>query len=138
MELYAPPFIAAIKAGVGSVMCSYNKITVLNSKNPETNWACENYQTLTTELRGTFNYTGWVMSDWYATHSTILAANNGLDQQMPGGSKFGNALKQAVTNGDVKQEILDAKVYRILYTMYERGVFDTVNNGSARANVTSE
>ena len=30
-------------------------------------------------------FDGFVMSDWGATHSTILAANSGLDQEMPGG-----------------------------------------------------
>ena len=37
-EMYYPPFAGAIEAGVGSLMCSYNKI---NSK-----WSCENPETL--------------------------------------------------------------------------------------------
>ena len=27
-------------------------------------------------------FEGWVMSDWGATHSTVDAANHGLDQEM--------------------------------------------------------
>jgi beta-glucosidase len=41
------------------------------------------------------------MSDWGATHSTMLAANSGLDMQMPDDSFFGPALQQAVANGSV-------------------------------------
>jgi beta-glucosidase len=60
-ELYMPPFIGAIEAGVQSFMCSYNKV---NGKH-----ACENDVTLG-NLRTKLNFTGFVMSDWFATHST--------------------------------------------------------------------
>ena len=42
-EMYLPPFAGAIDAGVGSVMCSYNKIGG--------RWSCEHNQTLNTDLR---------------------------------------------------------------------------------------
>jgi beta-glucosidase len=42
-------------------------------------YACENEYTLKTVLKGEMGYLGFVMSDWGATHSTIDAANNGLD-----------------------------------------------------------
>lgn len=70
-EIYYPPFEAAIKADVGSLMCAYNKINGVN--------ACENNATLNTHLRDYMGYKGFVMSDWGATHSVSL--KQGLDQE---------------------------------------------------------
>ena len=58
------------------------------------------------------------MSDWGATHSTVAAANAGLDQQMPDNSYFGTALVNAVAAGTVKQATIDRMVMRILTPMY--------------------
>ena len=65
---------AAVEAGVGSVMCSYNRVRRV--------WSCENPQTLQRDLKERLGFEGWVMSDWGATHSTSI--NAGLDQEMPG------------------------------------------------------
>jgi beta-glucosidase len=72
-ELYYQPFIGAIESGVGSFMCSYNKINGA--------WSCENNATLNHDLRDVLGYKNWVMSDWEATHS--LSISKGLDQEMP-------------------------------------------------------
>lgn len=42
-------------------------------------YACENNSTLNGLLKGELGFQGYVMSDWYGTHSTAAAANNGLD-----------------------------------------------------------
>ncbi len=55
-EMYYQPFYGAVEAGVGSVMCSYNKINNI--------WACENDATLNTDLKGRLGFKGFVMSDW--------------------------------------------------------------------------
>ena len=41
-------------------------------------WACENDRTLNQILKGENGFQGYVMSDWFAHHST-LAAVAGLD-----------------------------------------------------------
>ena len=69
--MYYPPFEAAIKAGVGAVMCSYNKVNGV--------WACENDELLNKHLRGLLGFKGYVMSDWGATHSVSIP--QGLDQE---------------------------------------------------------
>ena len=74
MEMYATPFGAAVEAGVLSTMCSYNLINNV--------YACENAVTLNGELKGFYNFSGWVMSDWGATHSTVQSALAGLDQDV--------------------------------------------------------
>lgn len=50
---------------------------------------------------------GFVMSDWGATHSTVKAANGGLDMQMPDASFFGTPLLQAVQSGQVSMDRLN-------------------------------
>ena len=74
-EVYVAPFDAAIKAGVASIMCSYNR---LNGT-----FACGNESTLTKILRQEIGFKGFVTSDWGAVHGvTFLHA--GLDMEMPG------------------------------------------------------
>ena len=129
-ELYYQPFMAAIEAGLGSIMCSYNKIGDV--------WACENNSTLNTALKEKMGFTGFVMSDWGATHSTNDSANHGLDMEMPDNRYFGDALKAAVQAGDVPQERVDDMVYRILLSMSTVGIFDRPQSGNLTANVTSD
>jgi hypothetical protein len=50
-------------------------------------------------LKKDFGFKGRVLSDWDATHSTVKAANAGLDQEMPGDDFFGAPLKRAVAFG---------------------------------------
>jgi beta-glucosidase len=75
-EIYVAPFDAAIKAGVSSIMCSYNR---LNGT-----FACGNESTLTRILRDEIGFKGFVTSDWGATHA-VNFINAGLDMEMPGG-----------------------------------------------------
>lgn len=62
MEMYYPPFEAAINAKVGSAMCSYNKINHI--------YSCANNRTLNYHLRDLFGFEGYVMSDWGAIHGS--------------------------------------------------------------------
>jgi len=103
-------------------MCSYNKVNTV--------YACENNYTLNTVLKGMWGYPGWVMSDWGATHSTVLAANSGLDQQMPDAYFFGAPLKQAISIGQVPAARLDDMVVRILTPMFAVGIFDNPQTGN--------
>jgi len=102
-------------SNVQSVMCSYNLVNSV--------WACENPYLLSTVLKGDWTFPGFVMSDWWATHSTAAAANAGLDQEQPNNTYFGS-LGQAVQSGQVAQSRLDNMVHRILRAMYAAGVFD--------------
>jgi beta-glucosidase len=101
-------------SNVQSVMCSYNLWNGL--------YACENPHLLNDILKRDWKFSGFVMSDWGATHSTasVLA---GLDQEQPDNRWLG-MLGQAIQNGDVPQSRLDDMVQRILRAMYEVGLFD--------------
>jgi beta-glucosidase len=75
-EIYVAPFDAAVKAGVSSIMCSYNRVNGT--------FACGNESTLTRILRDEIGFKGFVTSDWGATHA-VNFINAGLDMEMPGG-----------------------------------------------------
>jgi beta-glucosidase len=107
--------IAAKGSNVQSVMCSYN---LLNGT-----YACENPHLLNEVLKEDWGFQGFVMSDWWATHSTVNAALAGLDQEQPNPPFFGT-MAQYVASGQVPQARLDNMVHRILRAMYQAGLFD--------------
>ena len=119
-QMYYPPFEGAIAAGVGSVMCSYNRIQPEGSTSVA--WACENPATLA-DLKQDLNFTGFVMSDWGATHSTSLPA--GLDMEMPDGRFLSpSKVKEGMRRGDISKARVDDAVLRILTPLFAVGVMD--------------
>jgi beta-glucosidase len=124
-EIYLPGFEAALRAGVASVMASYNKTNGF--------WNAENQANLTGLLRQEIGWSGFVVSDWHANRSTpSLAA--GLDMEMPGvgpqyttgreGPKWGPRLKAAVESKQVAADALDRAVSRVLTQMERFGFLD--------------
>ncbi len=110
-------FEIGIREGdVGAVMCSYN---LLNGE-----FACENKYLLTDVLKNAWGFRGFVVSDWGATHSTVKAANAGLDMEMPTDTYFASALKTAVDSRQVSEARLDDMVHRILRSEFAAGLFD--------------
>jgi beta-glucosidase len=110
-------FEIGVKQGKpGMVMCSYNLING--------NWGCENDYTLNQVLKKEWGFQGWVVSDWFATHTTVKAALAGLDMEQPTSRYFGAALKKAIESGQVPVERLDDMVRRIVRTEFASGVFD--------------
>ncbi|MGB6868010.1 MAG: glycoside hydrolase family 3 C-terminal domain-containing protein [Acidobacteriaceae bacterium] len=114
--------IAISLAHPAGVMCSYNKDTITPPGG--TDWSCENDYLLNQVLKKDWDFKGFVLSDWGGTHSTVHAALAGLDQEEPGSQYFGDALKQAVQNGQVPMSRLDDMVHRILREMFANGVID--------------
>jgi beta-glucosidase len=74
-EIYAAPFADAAKAGVASIMCSYNKVNGA--------FACDNPDTLKKLLKQEIGFEGFVVSDWGANHAPTFV-NHGLDLEMAG------------------------------------------------------
>eukprot|EP00931_Biecheleriopsis_adriatica_P055372 TRINITY_DN32727_c0_g1_i1.p1 TRINITY_DN32727_c0_g1~~TRINITY_DN32727_c0_g1_i1.p1 ORF type:complete len:723 (+),score=145.21 TRINITY_DN32727_c0_g1_i1:127-2295(+) len=72
-QLYYPPFIAAVRAGVAGVMCSYNRIGSWKS--------CSNPRTMQ-DLKTLIGFRGFVQSDWWAADEASFP--HGMDQDMPG------------------------------------------------------
>ncbi|KAI1384850.1 glycoside hydrolase family 3 protein [Hypoxylon trugodes] len=119
-ELYLWPFVDAVRAGVGSIMCSYNQVN--NS------YACQNSKMLNNILKGELGFQGFVMSDWQAQHSGAASAVAGLDMTMPGDTVFnsgfsfwGTNLTLAVLNGTVPQYRVDDMAMRIMAAYFKVG-----------------
>lgn len=123
-EIYAWPFGDAVKAGVASVMCSYNMVN--NS------YACGNSKLLNGILKDELGFQGFVMSDWLAQRSGVGSALAGLDMSMPGdglrwqdgNSLWGPNLSRAVLNGSLPLERLNDMVVRIVAAWYQLGQDD--------------
>ncbi|KAF4454371.1 putative beta-glucosidase precursor [Fusarium austroafricanum] len=109
-EMYMWPFADAVHAGLGSVMCSYNRAN--NSH------ACQNSKLLNGLLKGELGFQGFVVSDWGAQHSGMASALAGLDMAMPSNVLWGANLTLGVNNGTIPESQLDNMVTRILATWY--------------------
>ena len=114
--------LAIEQSSPGSVMCSYN---LINGR-----WGCENDYLLNTVLKHDWAYQGFVMSDWGAVHSTVGAANGGLDQFTGFCCKDDRpwfappAMKAALQSGAIPQARLDDMVERILWALFAKGPVD--------------
>ena len=73
-ELYLVPFEAAVReAGSWGVMAAYNRL--------DGTYCCEHPWLLTDLLKREWGFEGFVVSDWFATHSTVPAALAGLSDR---------------------------------------------------------
>jgi beta-glucosidase len=127
-EIYLPAFKASITEGnAWSIMSAYNKI--------RGSYCSESDYLLNQILRDEWKFKGIVISDWGGTHSTVEAANNGLDLEMGANppyenSFFGNPLLAAVKEGKVSMKVIDEKVQRILWVTYQTSLSQNQPAGS--------
>lgn len=124
---YLPPYKAAVDAGVGSIMSSFNEIDGIP--------ATGNKWLLTDVLRTQWGFKGLVVSDYTSVNEMIahgmgdlqavsaLALNAGLDMDMVG-EGFLNTLKKSLQQGKVTQKQIDDACRRILEAKYKLGLFD--------------
>ncbi|KAL8762145.1 MAG: hypothetical protein Q9184_001801 [Pyrenodesmia sp. 2 TL-2023] len=118
-ELYLWPFAESVRAGVGSVMCSYQLVN--NS------YGCGNSKLMNGILKDELGFQGFVQSDWLAQRSGVASALAGLDMTMPGDglhwldgkSLFGPRLTEAALNGSVPMERLNDMATRIVAAWYQ-------------------
>jgi len=127
-EIYLPAFKATITEGnAWTIMSAYNKLRGV--------YCSENPYLLKTILKEQWGFKGIVISDWGGTHSTVAAANNGLDLEM--GSRppyntyyFADPLLKAAKEGKVSVATIDEKVGRILWVMHHTNMSSTAPAGS--------
>jgi beta-glucosidase len=131
-KLFLPPYEAAVKAGVGSIMVSYSSWNGQKMHG--------NKYLLTTVLKGELGFKGFLVSDWAAIDQISpnfrldveTSINAGLDMIMipygPGRTnnyvEFVDDLKDLVTNGGVPQSRIDDAVSRILRIKFQMGLFE--------------
>jgi beta-glucosidase len=123
---YLPPYKAAIDAGVGSVMSSFNDINGIP--------ATANKWLMTDLLRKQWGFQGFVCTDYTAIPEMIehgmgtdaqvsaLALNAGIDQDMVG-EDFLKYTASNIKSGTVSIAQLDAACRRILEAKYKLGLF---------------
>lgn len=117
-EVWTLPYKDAIeKADLDSVMCAFNKVNGV--------FACENEDLLARILREQLGFTGFVITDYGAIHSTEPSVLAGTDMETGTRVFYDGALLAAVQAGRVPVGVIDAAVTRILRTMFKRGIFDT-------------
>jgi beta-glucosidase len=106
-EVYLLPFEHALRrAGAWSTMAAYNRLHGTHCS--------EHPRLLTTILRDEWGWDGVVVSDWFATRSTVASALAGLDLEMPGPAlHWGPALAAALEDGTVPEEVVQAKLARL-------------------------
>ena len=111
-EIYLAAFEGAVKkAEPFSVMCAYNKINGV--------YAAQNKTYLTDVLRNEWGFDGFVVSDWGAVNDRVADLEAGMDLEMPASFGFNDKkIVEAVKTGDLKEEILDQAVERILNVIF--------------------
>jgi beta-glucosidase len=132
-KLFLPPYVAAIQAGVGTIMVSYSSWNGQKMHG--------NRYLLTEVLKKELGFNGFLVSDWAAIdqispdykHDVEQSINAGLDMVMipKGPNKTNNYvefitdLKELVAEGKVPPERIDAAVTRILRVKYAMGLFQS-------------
>jgi beta-glucosidase len=140
-KLYLPPYRAAVKAGVGSIMVSYSSWNGVKMHG--------NKYLLTDVLKGELGFKGFLVSDWAAIDQLApdyktdveTSINAGLDMIMiPNGldktnnyAEFIRDLKELVGEGKVPQSRIDDAVSRILRVKFQMGLFENPWTDSALA-----
>ncbi|HEU0196092.1 MAG TPA: glycoside hydrolase family 3 N-terminal domain-containing protein [Nevskiaceae bacterium] len=127
-EVYLPPFEAAVKAGVASVMPAFNDVAGV----PMT----AHRRLLRDTLRGSYGFDGVIISDYNAiaelirhgvardlTDAAILALKAGVDIDMMADA-YRKGLPRALEQGRVTMAEIDAAVRRVLTLKQRLGLFD--------------
>jgi beta-glucosidase len=126
-EIYLPPFQAAVDAGVGSVMASFNEI----GGEP----VHASARLINGLLRRSWGFDGVLVSDWTGVmellrhgvaadtaHAAALGLNAGVDIDMSAGF-YRAQLPELVRMGKVSQAVVDDAVRRVLRAKYRLGLF---------------
>jgi beta-glucosidase len=124
---YFPPYLAAVRAGAGSVMTSFNEVEGIP--------ASANTWLMTDLLRKTWGFNGLIVTDYTAINEMMahgmgdaktvgaLALNAGVDMDMVG-EIFLNEGVELVKSGKVSMARLDEAVRKILEAKYKLGLFE--------------
>ncbi|KAM0537281.1 hypothetical protein ACHAO7_012284, partial [Fusarium culmorum] len=115
-ELYLWPFQDLVKAGVGSVMCSYNRINGSHG--------CQNSYTQNGLLKTELGFQGFVLTDAGALHSGVSSANAGTDATTPFNELWGSNVTAAIANGTMEESRLDDMVTRIVASWFKYSQFE--------------
>ena len=116
-DVYLWPFEMVIRAGVGSMMTSYNQV---NGK-----WTYKWTEILDKVMRAQWGFDGIVVNDWGCLY-TPEAAKGGATLEMPEDIVYGARLKAAIldTSSDVGEDDIDCCVATYLTVLQRFGMLD--------------
>ncbi|MEO7046390.1 MAG: beta-glucosidase BglX [Ferruginibacter sp.] len=124
---YLPPYKAAIDAGAGSVMASFNEVDGIPATGSK--WLMRDV------LRKQWGFKGFVVTDYTGINEMIahgmgdlqkvsaLALNAGIDMDMVG-EGFLTTLKKSLKEGKVTQQQIDDACRLVLEAKYKLGLFE--------------
>ncbi|MYZ60100.1 beta-glucosidase BglX [Elizabethkingia anophelis] len=124
---YFPPYKAAVDAGVGSVMASFNEVDGIPATGNK--WLMDDV------LRKQWGFNGFIVTDYTGINEMIqhgmgdlqqvsaLAMNAGIDMDMVG-EGFLTTLKKSISEGKVTEQQITTAARRILEAKYDLGLFD--------------
>jgi beta-glucosidase len=124
---YMYPYQAAVEAGVGSVMTSFNEVDGVP--------ATANRWLMTDVLRDQWGFNGFVVTDYTAINEMVAhgigdlqtvsarALQAGVDMDMVGGG-FLTTLKKSLDEGKITKSEIDRACRRILEAKYKLGLFE--------------
>ena len=127
MNQYLPPYEAVVKAGVGSVMSSFNLIDYIP--------ATANKWMMTDVLRKQWGFTGFVVTDYASIaeilqHGTAKDIKEASEQALKAGTDmdmcsnaFVKHLAKSIAEGKVSEEDVNIACRRILEAKYKLGLF---------------
>lgn len=117
-ELYLAPFEHIVEnAHPWGIMTAYNTVNGTTMS--------EHRYLVNEVLRGEWGFDGFNVSDWTAARSTVGTIEGGLDVAMPGPKTvYGEALAQAVRDGEVEEAAVDAAVRNVLRLAARVGILD--------------
>jgi len=123
---YFPPYKAAVDAGVGSVMASFNEVDGIP--------ATGNQWLLTDVLRKQWGFNGFVVTDYTGINEMIdhgmgdlqtvsaMALQAGIDMDMVG-EGFLKTLQKSLQENKISKDQIDAACRRVLEAKYKLGLF---------------
>jgi beta-glucosidase len=128
-EIYLRAWDLIVHADPSSIMCSYSTINGAG--------ACQDSALINGYLDTTLGFSGFVSSDYFATHSTVAAVDAGLDQEQPASTYLGSALVAAVKDRQVSRTTVDDAALRVLTQMYRFRLFTNDTKGRIRDDVAT-
>jgi len=109
-EVYLAHFKECVDNGAASLMGAYNLF--------RGHQCCESPYMLRTVLKEDWGFKGFTITDFVmGSRNTVLAANGGMDVEMPCVQDYGKKLFKAVKKGEVPEEVIDESAFRVARTV---------------------
>jgi beta-glucosidase len=127
LQFYLPPYKAAVDAGAGTIMTSFNVVEDIPATGNK--WLLDDL------LRKQWGFNGFVVTDYSSINEmrehgmgdlqtvAVLALKAGVDMDMAGQSYI-STLSKSLEEGKITQQEIDQACRRVLEAKYKLGLFE--------------